>query len=248
MDEIEPEVRLTWLQAGTLFVLDQGRLVRVNEPEPEQSPLLHAAVDEQGWSVWSHEDLNPRIEVEALRLLDCHGVTMTDEVHPGHPLVGQLRSLIRQGNEDRWDLTEVHTGPAFVADAELDLSYPDVEGLDVLLDKSEAGVLISHFPYSHAMFDSRAPIGVVIRDGRAVSACFSARTTLAAAEAGVATEPIHRRQGLGSAVVTAWIAAQQDFGLTPLYSTTWSNRGSRSLAADLGLRHYGSTISLYLPL
>lgn len=243
------QVRLTWLQAGTLFRLDPaGRLVAVNEAEPVELPLLHAAVDETGWSIWSHAELSPRLELDAMDLISQHHLGPDDELHPGHPLVAQLRALVRQAADDQLGVLEVHAGPAFVADPDLDLIYPDVEGLDVLLDKSESSVLIRHFPYSHHVFDSRVPVGVVVRDGAAVSACFSARSTLQAAEAGVATEPTHRRQGLAAAVVTAWITAQHDFGLVPLYSTSWANVGSRRLAAELGLRHYGSTINIVQPI
>jgi RimJ/RimL family protein N-acetyltransferase len=71
------------------------------------------------------------------------------------------------------------------------------------------------------------------------SICFCARLTGRAAEAGLRTEPAHRRRGLGSAVTAAWASLVLETGRTPFYSTSAENRASQAVAASLTLRPIG---------
>jgi len=79
----------------------------------------------------------------------------------------------------------------------------------------------------------------VIRDGVVVAACFSARSTPEAAEAGVETAESYRGQGLATLAVAGWAAAVQASSRLALYSTTWENEASQRVAAHLGGREYG---------
>ena len=65
--------------------------------------------------------------------------------------------------------------------------------------------------------------------------CFCARKTALAAEAGLATAPDFRGRGLGTRVTAAWAVAIRDSGLLPIYSTSWENTASLSVAQKLGL-------------
>ena len=83
------------------------------------------------------------------------------------------------------------------------------------------------------------PFQGVIEEGRVVSLCASVRITGAAHAAGVETLPAFRRRGHAADVVAGWAAAVRRMGAVPLYSTSWDNVASQSVAASLGLSPFG---------
>ena len=85
----------------------------------------------------------------------------------------------------------------------------------------------------------RGPYVAVVRDGLAVSLCFSAAECSEAAEAGVETATDYRGRGLVAEAVRGWAAAVQASGRLALYSTTWENEASRRVAEKLGAFEYG---------
>jgi RimJ/RimL family protein N-acetyltransferase len=110
-----------------------------------------------------------------------------------------------------------------------------------LITSENAELLTESFPYTKSILDERSPVVAVVSDGQAVSACYSARKTQDAAEAGVATLEGYRGRGFAVATVAAWAHAVLESGLTPLYSTSWDNHASRAVAAKLGLEVYAAT-------
>jgi len=92
--------------------------------------------------------------------------------------------------------------------------------------------------------EHRQPCHAVVRDGAAVSLCFSSRTTGDAAEAGLNTVEAFRRRGYATAVTAAWALAVRRSGRIPLYSTSWDNLASRAVARRLGLILYGADCSI----
>ena len=90
----------------------------------------------------------------------------------------------------------------------------------------------------------RSPVTAIIRDGHPVSICFSARSSDVAAEAGVETAEAFRGRGFGSRVTAGWAFAVRASGRVPLYSTSWTNLASLSVARRLGLVAYASSWSL----
>ncbi|CAH1198971.1 hypothetical protein PAECIP111893_01194 [Paenibacillus plantiphilus] len=91
----------------------------------------------------------------------------------------------------------------------------------------------------------REPCYMMIEDEKAVSVCFSARATSQAAEAGVETLEGYRGKGHAIAVATAWSEAVRQSGRIPLYSTSWDNYDSQSLAERLKVTQYGTDFSFY---
>ena len=83
------------------------------------------------------------------------------------------------------------------------------------------------------------PFVAVIVAGQAVSVCSSVRITANAHEAGVETLATHRRRGYAVAAVSTWAHLVQQQGALALYSTSFDNVGSQSVAARLGLSRYG---------
>lgn len=89
-----------------------------------------------------------------------------------------------------------------------------------------------------------APLIALVRDGQAVAVCASVRITTLAHEAGVETAAPFRGRGYARAVVTAWSAAVRARGAEPVYSTTWENTASRSLARSLKLEAVGRDLHI----
>ncbi|MGH8678990.1 MAG: GNAT family N-acetyltransferase [Burkholderiales bacterium] len=106
-----------------------------------------------------------------------------------------------------------------------------------LLERSFRGWTAAEIP-------GRSPILAVIDGGYPVSVCFCARTSEAAAEAGVETAAAFRGRGFGPRVTAAWAVAIRASGRIPLYSTSWSNAASLAVARKLGLVQYASDWSL----
>ena len=110
---------------------------------------------------------------------------------------------------------------------------------------NEVQLLARHFSgWTAAEISGRSPVVAVIEDGDAVSVCFCARRSGAAAEAGLETATAFRGRGLGPQVAAAWALAVRASGRIPLYSASWSNGASLSVARKLGLVGYASGWSL----
>jgi predicted GNAT family acetyltransferase len=83
--------------------------------------------------------------------------------------------------------------------------------------------------------EGRAPVVAVVEDGIPVSICFCARSSEAAAEAGLETAVGFRGRGYAARVTAAWAVAVRASGRTPLYSTSWLNLASLAVARKLAL-------------
>lgn len=121
--------------------------------------------------------------------------------------------------------------------------FPDVLPVParaVALTAANRAYLAATFPWLHDELADWQPSFAVVRDGAAVSVCFSARLSDGAAEAGVETLPDFRGHGYAGMVSTAWAAAIRATGRTPFYSTSWENLASRTVARRLGLLPFGS--------
>jgi hypothetical protein len=114
----------------------------------------------------------------------------------------------------------------------------------VLLTPDRVDLLRGELPALAATLAARQPCAAVLEGGRAVSACYVAARSERAAEAGVDTLPGFRGRGYGPRAVAAWARAAAAAGLLPLYSTEWTNRASRAVAARLGLILYGVDLHL----
>jgi RimJ/RimL family protein N-acetyltransferase len=130
--------------------------------------------------------------------------------------------------------TREYRGPAFFFPEEL----PPTDRAELLADRRRAP-REGQFAWLRDATGVSDPIAVVrAADGEVVTVCYSARSTPAAAEAGVETVANHRGRGYGSMAVVAWAAALRRDGRAPLYSTEWSNAASLALARRIGLICY----------
>jgi hypothetical protein len=106
--------------------------------------------------------------------------------------------------------------------------------------------LTHHFPgWSSEEIRDRSPILGIVENGNAVSVCFCARRSSAAAEAGLETAPDYRGRGFGALVAATWARAILESGRLPIYSTSWTNAASLAVARKLGLHMCASDWSLH---
>jgi hypothetical protein len=116
-------------------------------------------------------------------------------------------------------------------------------GINAITDLSQ---LERHFRgWTVDELPDRSPILGIVEEGHAVSVCFCARRTPAAAEAGLETASNFRGRGFGARVAAAWGRAILDSGRLPLYSTSWDNGASLGVARSLELLPCASDWSLY---
>jgi RimJ/RimL family protein N-acetyltransferase len=87
------------------------------------------------------------------------------------------------------------------------------------------------------------PCFAIVRDGQAVSVCFSSRIGPSACAAGVETLPEFRGRGYASDATAAWAAAVRRTDRVPFYGTGWENVASRGVARRLGLVMFGASMS-----
>jgi GNAT superfamily N-acetyltransferase len=86
----------------------------------------------------------------------------------------------------------------------------------------------------------------VVEDGRAVSLCASVHASADFHHAGVETAPSWRGRGLADRAVAAWAERVRVLGATPLYSTTFDNLASQTVARRLGLALIASEFEVEL--
>jgi hypothetical protein len=220
-------------QVEALFTHDAaGRIVRQNEPDGPPAPLYFLGRTAEG-NIWRMRqdvpyDLAARLdEISGREPVD---VALTEEPRSALTVFELLRTL----------------NPSIVATGGPAFSFGDipvVADVVVRIDHDTVPTL-GHFPWIEAELDDRRPCYAVVREGIAVSLCFSSRRSPRAAEAGVETVAAHRGNGYAAAVTAAWAKAVREEGLTPLYSTSWQNEASRAVARRLGLIQYGTDWSV----
>jgi hypothetical protein len=144
-------------------------------------------------------------------------------------------AAVREALERHAPVTDEGGGPVF--------QFPAViapPGDAVQLTGANVAVARDTYPWLPDELADWGPCFAVVRDGAAVSVCFSARVGPAAAAAGVDTLPAFRGRGYAAAVTAAWGAAVRATGRLPLYSTAWENLASRGVARRVGLIMVGA--------
>ena len=232
---------LMQIQVTALYRHDErNRLLAVNEPGPSQPndlppPRLFFGRTRAG-HIWRfRHDLPGSLVAELAAMLAVEPVA-ADLSRPLRCLQAVQATLARAS-----PLSGMWSGPAWRFPVEIPQfehkAIPVTSTDDELVRLLSPVLVADELPW-------RLPCLALLDGGRMASVCFSARNTPIAAEAGVETLEEFRGRGYATAVVAAWARAVRQEGRIPLYSTSWNNLASRSVARKLGLILYGANFSL----
>ena len=232
----DDERRLLLQHVDVLFETDgRDRLIGLNEPGDDPPPRVFLARGRRGHELRCSTDVP---EPTAAR---CHEIASRLPPWDGEPSVRSAFDPLRDVLEPDAQRDPESIGPAFRFGERVEVTG----GADAtIIDERSAHLLERYFPYTRTVLAARSPVAGVIIDGWVVAACFSARKTQTASEAGVATEQPYRGRGLAPLVVSVWRDAVERSGRQPLYSTEWDNAASRAVARKLRLVSYAETLSL----
>ncbi len=237
MDAMTDELDLLRRHAATLFELaDDGVIVRVNERDGAPAPRAFVARGRSARLVLVRRDVPAALAADLRRAAAELPAWTGGRPDPG--LADPLVRLLDGGGT----VEAVTAGPAFRFVERVGLASGD---LDVrLIDATSEALLARHFPYTRSVLHERRPVAGIVVERQVVSACYSARRGEQACEAGVDTIEEYRGRGYAPIVVAAWRDAVDRDGLEPLYSTTWENAASLSVARQLRLEAYADTLAI----
>jgi RimJ/RimL family protein N-acetyltransferase len=221
------DLELMELHVNVLFKHNtENRITVVNEPPFEDAPRIFVGGTNSGKVVRYSNTLNANLVKELKKAIGTNSSINLGEII-------NILSMNRQFND-------LSIGPAYV--------FPDVsdrthtQTLQVTYENKE--LLKPYFPYTFEDFEYKQPCFVIVKDNIPVSICCSARKTEKADEASVFTHEEFRGKGYGIDVTKAWAAEVQKQGRIALYSTSWDNFSSQSVAKKLKLHHYGTDIQM----
>ncbi|MFO1443868.1 GNAT family N-acetyltransferase [Bacillus sp. Bva_UNVM-123] len=212
---------------NVLFKHDtENRVTVVNEPPYDKAPRIFVGVTNLG-SVIRYSNALDESLVEKLE--------QVIGTEPGANLgeVINVLSIYRP-------LSNFWIGLAYVFPNERDTAH--TQAIQVTHENKE--LLKPYYPYTFKDFEYKQPCFVMVEDNFPVSICCSARKTTNADEASLFTHEDYRGRGYGIDVTNAWAAAVQKQGRIALYSTSWDNFASQSVAKKLKLLQYGTVIHM----
>lgn len=217
------------VRVEALFTHDaHGRMLRSNEPDGVPAPRLFLGRTRSGHVFRLGQAVPDSLARRLAGIIDRE--PPQDDLRA--PPVGA--EALRDALERDAPIVRETAGPAY--------RFPDAlrsPSIAVVSITAESARLVQE-TWPDLVLPDWQPCFAVVRDGAAVSVCFSARRGRQAAEAGVNTLPEFRGRGYAAAVTAAWGAAVRDLGLVPLYSTTWDNTASQGVARRAGLLMFGA--------
>ncbi|HZQ38878.1 MAG TPA: GNAT family N-acetyltransferase [Dehalococcoidia bacterium] len=224
------------VRADTAFTYDaHGRMLLSNEPRvPERrpAPRLWLAWTPTGYVVRFGATVSDALAQQIEAILERR--PPTGGLHAAPAALPELRAAL----EPHAAIAREEGGPAY--------RFPETiapAGDAVRLTEANRTIAHQTFPWLYVEYADWWPAFAVVRDGAAVSVCFSSRMGVRACEAGVETLPAFRGHGYAGAVTAAWAAAVRAASLIPIYSTSWENRASQAVARKLGLIPFGANLS-----
>lgn len=221
------ELELMEHHVNVLFRHDSGnRITVVNEPPFVGAPRIFIGATRAGNIVRFSDSQDESI---------VKGLGQVIGANPGAHLGEVIKVLT---NEQ--PVSNLWIGPAYVFPNVVGRTFPRT--IKVTHENKE--LLKPHFPYTYEDFEYKQPCFVIMEDNIPVSICCSARQSSKAAEASLFTHEDYRGKGYGVEVATAWSQEVQKQGRMALYSTSWDNFASQSVARKLQLVQYGTDIHM----
>jgi hypothetical protein len=218
------------IRADTLFAYDaRGRMVSTNEPDRRPAPRLWVGRTRGGHVAGFGAAVPDEVARKLAALVEGR------PARGGLAVPAALRAALRAVLARHAPIREEGGGPAY--------HFPEKiarPGGAVEVTGANLALVRDTHPWLYRDLSTFGPCFAVIEDGLAASICFSSRVGDGALEAGLFTLPEHRGRGYGPAVTAAWGAAVRASGRVPLYSTSWENAASQSVARRLGLTMFGA--------
>jgi RimJ/RimL family protein N-acetyltransferase len=216
-------------RVAALFTLDeQGRMLRVNEPDGPPAPRFFLGRTPEGHEWRFRHDVDSEL-CDGLAAL-CRAELAGSRLAPNPANIDAYLDLLGRASPVRrqW------SGPAY----RFPRALPEVARA-VHVTTRNAAILEPDFADWLAEVRAGQPFMALVVEGRVVSVCCSVRIGPEVHEAGVETHRRRRGRGYGSQVVAAWAAGVRRGGAQPVYSTSWENAGSQAVANRLGLARFG---------
>jgi hypothetical protein len=218
--------------AEAMFTYDaRGRMVGVNSPEGRPAPRVFLGCTMAGYVARFGETLPDAVVRRLVDLVEEQPAV--EEL----PVTASLRDEVRRVLAEAGSIAREGRGPNY--------RFPEsiaTPGGDVQVTEANIAIVRQTYPWLYEELAGWWPCFAVVRDGAAVSVCFSSRIGVAAAEAGVETLPEFRGRGYATAVTAAWGSSVRSTGRIPLYSTGWENLASQGLARRVGLEMFGANV------
>lgn len=230
------EDALMAVYAETCFTYDiRGRMLLTNEPYAEArrpAPRLFLGCTPTGQVVRIGATMPDDLAHDVEETIACH--PRSDALQPPMTLLRAVQEALAH----HATITQEEGGPAY----HFPPSLPSV-GEAIRLTEENVEVARQTFPWLIEEWADWGPCYAVIREGAAVSVCFSSRIGTDAEAAGVETLPEFRGRGYAAAVTAAWATAVRERGHIPLYGTTWENSASQGVARHLALIRFGACMT-----
>lgn len=244
------DLELLTLQAATLFVLsDVGRIVSTNERQPVPGPRLYLAGCATGNILLLAEDVSAETTVAIQRLVAQEPPLDKSESEPIH--LAEYSRLLG-AERPATNVNPANPGLNWAIPRPLAFHH----SAKMVLSGSADGNRLSTRIIEHGMPPALIAAGFedishfwqpwcAVLDGAEIaSIAFSARISPAVAETGLYTLAAYRARGFGAAATAGWAAHPNLKDRQLFYSTSRTNLSSRKVAARLGLRFIGATLSI----
>jgi len=219
------------LHVEALFVHDDNRrMVRVNVAEQIEAPRFFLGRTPAGIIVRFGVDLPDEVaeQLTELSRTETLDLSIKDPVHRAEYI-----SIL----ETHSSIKGVFHEQAFVFPGDVTQSaQPHV----VRVTDENADLLRGGFEDWLPDIRTAQPFVAFVQDDRAVSLCASVRITHDAHECGIETLADQRGRGYAAQTAIGWAAEVRKLGVTPLYSTMWSNISSQRVASKIGCVRFGS--------
>jgi predicted GNAT family acetyltransferase len=216
------------IQADVLYVHDHvGRITTINESVIQPAPRFFWGQTKMGRVLRFRSDVPAYLvhEIQQLMELDEANVKLANVIHT---------------LEKHKEISSIWMGPAYAFN-EIVTNPTDA----IIVTEDNKDCLRAGFPNLLSELELREPCFMVVENNVAVSVCCSARSTEKASEAGVETLKDYRGKGYAIRVTSSWSQAVRQSQRIPLYSTSWDNYPSQSIANRLDLFLYGTDLSIY---
>lgn len=253
---VADDMRLLHINLATLFALSSsGRIERQNDPDRSPAPRLFFAGCTQGNIAHVRDDVEDEVAGKLLAIAADEPPWRDPWVLPQS--IGKLLDVFSShppfatGPASRIPLN-VGTGVIYLFPHHMKYQHAvnivhgdSVEGAAMVARFNQRGMPPSMLDAGFkSVADLWEPWCVGIEGEEVAAIAFAARLGAVGAEIGVYTFPNFRSRGFAAAVTASWSSMASLDGHVLFYSTSRINRSSQRVAARLGLRMIGASVSI----